>query len=351
MDYRTGDILAYVGSAGYYRKENARVRAQGTTTPGRVGASPARPGSPSSTPPGSIRARFTAGTVLLDNQDAVRPGLDAQERRWGGPGIHARVAGRDPVLAQHPGHPGARATGHHDRPQVRREGRLHVPHRHGDRMLDVAGLAGALGTVEVRPARHDGRLRRLRQRRQGHQATPHPEGAGTRRRGHLPGRQARHDAGLEPAGGLHHGRHPQGQHEPRREPGVGCGLRDAQHAGWLAPRGGGQDGHDQRAEGLLDLRHPADAREQEAARARGRRVVRQQRQLEPQPRPPALLAGQRRPDLGGLRARLHERQARPRLQAAQGSRRRPWVGALHPGHAARRPTAGRHDGTDDYDDA
>ena len=337
MDYRTGDILAYVGSAGYYRRATPAFAPKVD----HVGGSWRQPGSawkPIVYTTGIDTRRLTAGTYLLDKQEAFGPGWTPRNASGTYQG-YIRV--RD-AIQQSLNIPAIRALQATGIVPVRRyalkAGYTFLP-KYGNRALDVAGLAGALGTVEVRPLDmtaafgafgNGGKVTQPRYIQKVLDADGNVIYAGS---------EARHDAGLVAAGRLHHGRHPRGQHEHRREPGLGCGLRDAQHHGRLAPRGGGQDGHDQRSGGLLDLRHPADAQEREAARARGRRVVRKQRQLEPQPQPPALLAGQRRPDLGGLRARLHEQQARPRLQATARDRQL-WGGALHPGHATRRPPAG-----------
>ena len=345
-DYRTGDILAYVGSAGYYRKKTPQFAPQVD----HIGGSWRQPGSawkPILYATGIDTERLTAGTYLLDQQETFSPGWTPKNADGTYRGL-VRVREAHPAVAQHPGHPGPPAGRLPHRPEVRREGGLHVPRRQ-QQDARPGQPGGSAGDRRGAADRHDHGLRRLRQRRQGHEAALHPQGRGTRRHGHLRGRQAHHQAGLEAGHGLHHGRHPLGQHEPCHQPGLGCGLRDAQHARRLAPRGGHQDRHDQRAQGLLDLRLPADAQEQEATRARGRRLVRQQRQLEPQPRSPALLDGQRRPDLGGLRARVHEQQASPRVQATEGCRQRR-VRDLHRGHAARRLPPGGHVRAQGHDD-
>ena len=188
-----------------------------------------------------------------------------------------------------------------------------------DRMLDQANLAGALGTVEVRPLDmttafgafgNGGKVTKPRYILK----VEAPDGDR-----HLRGRQAHHQAGLEARHGLHHGRHP--RRATRTEPSTRPGVRSSRcttRGTARAARRRIKTGTTNELQGLLDLRPPADAQEQEAARARGRRLVRQQRQLEPQPRSPALLDGQRRPDLGGLREGVHEGQAGPRVQATEG---------------------------------
>ena len=84
----------------------------------------------------------------------------------------------------------------------------------GNKSLDVASLAGAIGTVEVRPLDmaaafgafgNGGKVTRPRYILE----VTGPDGE------HLQGRQARDHAGVEPADGVHHGRHPQGQHRSR----------------------------------------------------------------------------------------------------------------------------------------
>ena len=135
IDYRTGDVLAYAGSAGYYRGQPGQpeVRARSTTPPATAPASPARLGSRSSTRPPSTAKRLTPGSLLLDitTEFNRRRGLGAARRRPARPRAGPRPQGA-PVLAQHPGDPGppagrqrggrrrpAEALGHplHRRPQ------------------------------------------------------------------------------------------------------------------------------------------------------------------------------------------------------------------------------------------
>ena len=72
-DYRTGDILAYVGSAGYYRKGSPRMAPQVD----HIGGSWRQPGSawkPILYASGIDTGKLTAGTYLLDQQETFSPG-------------------------------------------------------------------------------------------------------------------------------------------------------------------------------------------------------------------------------------------------------------------------------------
>ena len=59
MDYQTGEILAYVGSAGYYRDDlsSRRSSSPSSTCSPTAGGSLARPSSRSTTSPASTTAR------------------------------------------------------------------------------------------------------------------------------------------------------------------------------------------------------------------------------------------------------------------------------------------------------
>jgi membrane peptidoglycan carboxypeptidase len=156
LDYRTGDILAYVGSAGYYRKSR---------TPkfdpkyDHVGLGKRQPGSawkPIVYATGIDTNALTAGTVLLDITTPFG-GVGADGRTWAPK--DADSLDRGPVqvrdaLQQSLNVPAIRALHRTGVKTVRRyavkAGFEFLP-TFGNQSLDVAGLAGGIGTVEVRP--------------------------------------------------------------------------------------------------------------------------------------------------------------------------------------------------------
>jgi membrane peptidoglycan carboxypeptidase len=149
MDYRTGDILAYVGSAGYYRRATPKFAPKVD----HVGGSWRQPGSawkPIIYATGIDTERLTAGTYLLDKQETFGPGWTPKNADGTYRG-YIRV--RD-AIQQSLNIPAIRALQTVGIPTVRRyavkAGFSFLPD-YGNRALDVAGLAGALGTVEVRP--------------------------------------------------------------------------------------------------------------------------------------------------------------------------------------------------------
>ena len=92
MDYRTGDILAYVGSAGYYRKKSpTQFAPEVPTTSAGSWRQPGSAWKPILYATAIDTERLTAGTVPPRQHDAVRPGLDAEERRSARTGADARV--------------------------------------------------------------------------------------------------------------------------------------------------------------------------------------------------------------------------------------------------------------------
>ena len=147
-DYRTGDILAYVGSAGYYRKETPRFAPKVD----HIGGSWRQPGSawkPILYATGIDTERLTAGTYLLDQQEQFGPGWTPRNADGTYRGL---VRVRD-AIQQSLNIPAIRALQRVGITTVRRYAvKAGFTFLGGNnRMLDQAGLAGALGTVEVRP--------------------------------------------------------------------------------------------------------------------------------------------------------------------------------------------------------
>jgi len=148
LDYRTGNILAYVGSAGYYRRETPRFAPKVD----HIGASHRQPGSawkPILYATGIDTERLTAGTYLLDKQEQFGPGWTPQnaDRVYRGL-IRVREA-----IQQSLNIPAIRALQRVGATTVRRYAvKAGFTFLGGNnKMLDEANLAGALGTVEVRP--------------------------------------------------------------------------------------------------------------------------------------------------------------------------------------------------------
>jgi membrane peptidoglycan carboxypeptidase len=147
LDYRTGDILAYVGSAGYYRRATPRFAPRVD----HIGGAYRQPGSawkPILYATGIDTERLTAGSFLLDQREQFSPGWTPQnaDRVYRGP-----IRVRDAIL-QSLNIPAIRALQRVGSATVRkyavRAGFRFL--RGNNRMLDQANLAGALGTVEVR---------------------------------------------------------------------------------------------------------------------------------------------------------------------------------------------------------
>ena len=103
-DYRTGDILAYVGSAGYYRKKTPQFAPQVD----HIGGSWRQPGSawkPILYATGIDTGRLTASSLLLDQQETFSPGWTPRNADGTYRGLVSVRPGH-PAVAQHPGHPG-----------------------------------------------------------------------------------------------------------------------------------------------------------------------------------------------------------------------------------------------------
>lgn len=148
LDYRSGDILAYVGSAGYYRRETPKFAPKVD----HVGGSHRQPGSawkPILYATGIDTERLTAATYLLDQREQFGPGWTPQnaDRQYRGP-IQVRDA-----IQQSLNIPAIRALQRVGSSTVRRYAvKAGFTFLGGNnKMLDQASLAGALGTVEVRP--------------------------------------------------------------------------------------------------------------------------------------------------------------------------------------------------------
>jgi membrane peptidoglycan carboxypeptidase len=147
-DYRTGDILAYVGSAGYYRKETPRFAPRVD----HIGRSHRQPGSawkPILYATGIDTERLTAASYLLDQQEQFGPGWTPRNAD----GVYRGLIRVRQAIQQSLNIPAIRALQRVGITTVRRYAvKAGFTFLGGNtKMLDQAGLAGALGTVEVRP--------------------------------------------------------------------------------------------------------------------------------------------------------------------------------------------------------
>jgi penicillin-binding protein 1A len=159
MDYRTGDVLAYVGSPGYYRPSKSK---KFEPQMDHLGIAKRQPGSawkPIVYATGIETKRLTAGTILLDITTPFG-GLNDEGSQWVPKNASSTDSGpimvRD-ALQQSLNVPAIRALHRTGIKNVRKYAVragfqfLQEPYGFGDKALDVAGLAGAIGTVEVRP--------------------------------------------------------------------------------------------------------------------------------------------------------------------------------------------------------
>ncbi len=156
LDYRTGDILAYVGSAGYYRKSRTTKFDPKYDHAGLGKRQPGSAWKPIVYASGIDSRALTAGTILLDITTPFG-GRTADGKVWAPKDADSRDRGPIQVreaLQQSLNVPAIRALDRVGVKTVRKyavkAGFEFLP-TFGNQSLDVAGLAGAIGTVEVRP--------------------------------------------------------------------------------------------------------------------------------------------------------------------------------------------------------
>ena len=151
LDYRTGDVLAYMGSAGYDRNDLASKRFEPKYDAAGTGFR--QPGSafkPIVYGTGIEERKITSGTLLLDITTEFNPA-----KKWAP--RDADVRDRGPVLVrdalqQSLNIPAIRALERigNDAVAARAE-KLGIQFQGGADAFLRAGLSGAIGTVEVRP--------------------------------------------------------------------------------------------------------------------------------------------------------------------------------------------------------
>ncbi len=312
VDYRTGDVLAYAGSASYTREEDEEAPAAVRRPRRRL--APARVSHQAPGLPHRDRRQDDDGRHdVHGRRDELRGQVPAHAGRpsRAGPGAPAE---RAPVLAQHPGHQG----GLHQRP--------------GAPVQADEGLRPALSedraarrVAEHRhardpPDRPDRRLRGDRERRRAH-AQAHDPARARRQRGPglaAGGREAEGHARGRAGRRLHHHRHPGRQHPEEREPVLGPVADHQRGHERQGPPGRLQDGDDERQPRRPRLRLPRATLRQEAPRPRRRGLDGQLRQLAQ--RWPALArhvgSAVERDPVGGLQGHA-DRGVRPR--PAQGA--------------------------------
>jgi membrane peptidoglycan carboxypeptidase len=151
LDYRTGDVRAYVGSGGYYRDSLAGKRFNPKYDAAGVGTR--QPGSafkPIVYATAFERRTLTPGSLLLDITTEFAPSAG-----WA-PKDADRLE-RGPVLVRHAlqmslNIPAIRALERTGNDAVAKQAtKLGLRFAGGEKAFRQAGLAGAIGTVEVRP--------------------------------------------------------------------------------------------------------------------------------------------------------------------------------------------------------
>ena len=255
LDYQTGELVAYVGSANYYATlDQARVPA--AVRRRRQGLPPARLGvqavqlrdrhrRPRRSPP--ARCSWTSAPTSVATTRRTTPTTSSAARSASATPSSSRSTSRRsrrwPING--PDHVFAKAQEfgmqfQSDKPS--------------------AGLALALGVQEVRPVDLVTAYGTLANggKEIGHTTILTVKDAtGKDRRPGL--RAARRQAGRQPAGRLHRDRHPGRQHQPERQPVLGQ-VRDRRPG--RPPAGDPQDRHEQRRQGpqRLRLHRAADRR-------------------------------------------------------------------------------------------
>ena len=279
IDYRTGDVRAYVGSAAATTATacGAAGSSPSSTPRASARASLARRSSPSSTRRrSSARCSRRAPCCWTSRRTSTAGSTGRPRTPTGlerGPGPRAPGA---PDVAQHPGDPGAPAGRQRTRSPTRRR-----------------RWASASRAASPRSCRPGSRARSARSR-SGRSTSSSAYGTIANGGVHQPprmileirdrtatssGRRRRRSAGHVGVGRLPRDGHPQGQHGPVREPDLGREARDPQRAPRHAPSCGGQDRHGHRRARPVHLRLPRPTDQPEGAGAGHRRVDGQQRPL------------------------------------------------------------------------
>ena len=312
IDYRTGQVFAYVGSAGFYLAGQQASSSPSSTCSPTAGASPAPRSSRSTTSIGIDDHSITAASMFMDVVTDFGGGYtptdaDLLER---GPGPAARG---DPGLAQHPG----------DQGRASRSGPTtssSAPRTSGSSFQSTTNTAGssiAIGTLEVHlidlisaygAIANGGVLMPRTTILAGPRLHRHDDLAARRR-------TPQGTAVVSPQAAFIMTDILAGNTDPAQNP---FWSKRAIYDGNDPAPGHPQDGHDERHEGPHGDGVPRAARRSESARVRGRRLDGQLRQLGPAGR--RGLARDRRLALAGVPDGGDEGPADRRLR----SRRPAW---------------------------
>ncbi len=265
LDYRTGDVLAYVGSAGYYRDEMRSRRfepkfdvlSQGYRQPGSAF-------KPIVYATAFDRHSLTPGSLLLDVTTRFARGWaphDADRRE------------RGPVLVREAlqwslNIPAIRALDRVGSKAVAAQAaKFGIRFAGGSKFFVGAGLSAAIGTVEVRPLDLTSAYGALANN--GKLAPPRyvlsvagPDGQPV-----CECRQGEGRGGHRPPGGLPGDRDHRRQHRPEAEPGLGQGPAPGQRPRGQPPARRRQDRDHERDARLRDLRLPGAAQGPQGSRA------------------------------------------------------------------------------------
>ena len=341
IDYQTGEIIAYVGSADYYasRNDSSKFQPQFDVLGATAGASPGRPSSRSTTSPASTTSTMTASTMFMDVTTNFGGGYiptdaDNLER---GP-VRVRAGARSSRSTSRPSRRSPTTASSHvfdDGQAFGMDFQTPTSRRPACRM--------ALGHAGGPPHRPGDGVRDAGQRRQVHSATPSilritdPTARTSSRRTTDAGRRPRWSARRRP---YDRDRHPGRQHRSQASTPSGASSRSQTTGGKHRPatlKTG--TNNDAKRPQRLRLHRAADARPSANAGQYalvGRRVGRQQRQL----------AGQHSPvtrvfsiDVTHLRvAGLHE-GGQPRAGRSTNSCSPPGIATAHR-RRLQRPEAG-----------
>ena len=225
--------------------------------------------------------RLTPGSLLLDvtTEFDRAPGLGAARRRPARARSGPRAASALQYSLNIPAIRALERVGNETGRQDRRG--LGLRFTGGRKAFLQAGLAGALGTVEVRPLDLTSAYGDDRQRRRPRAAADDPRDPRDPTAGSSGRRPSPTGNGpISPQAAFLVTDILAGNTDPASEPDLGREAGAAQRAGRRAPAGGGQDRHDQRRPRPGDLRLPAADR-QGRRRPRRRRLDGQQRPLQP----------------------------------------------------------------------
>ena len=284
LDYQTGDVLAYIGSAGYSRDDLAsRKFAPKYDAAGDGLRQPGSAFKPILYTSAFDNERLTPGSLLLD----VATKFNVRED-WSP--HDADQLDRGPVLVRQAlqyslNVPAIRALQRVGNEAVARTADalgLPIPRRR--QRVPAGGTRWSARHGRGPAARPRLGLRRHRQRRRARPAAHDPQGHRSRRTYRLAGGRPDRETGRLPASGLPDDRHPRRKHGPEPEPDLVRQTRVEERSARDASAGCSEDGHVERSDRSLDVRVPASARITGPARTRGRHLDGEQRSLQSEDR-------------------------------------------------------------------